>query len=172
MFTVSSNTGLVKNTSWKVVVPFYAYAALSFLAATILLLFSSPAFLQHYFQPHTLAITHTMALGWGTMVILGASHQLIPVLIEGRLYSNALAYLSFITAAVGIPLLVSGFYNFYFGWLTQLGGILINVAILFYIVNIAASMSKSKKGKCACRICFYCCALAFHYCFSWAVTHL
>jgi hypothetical protein len=144
MFAASSNTGLVKNTSWKVVLPFYIYAALSFLFATVLLFFSLSAFTQHYFHPQTLAITHVMALGWGTMVILGASHQLIPVLIEGKLCSNALAYLSFVTAAVGIPLLIVGFYNFYFGWTTQLGAILINVAILCYLVNIAVSMSKSK----------------------------
>ncbi len=145
MLTASSNTALVKNTSWKVVVPFYVYAAISFLSATILLFFSSSAFTQHYFHSQTLAITHVMALGWGTMVILGASHQLIPVLIEGKLYSNALGYLSFVTAAVGIPLLIVGFYNFYFGWVTQAGAILINAAILFYLVNIAASMLKSKK---------------------------
>ena len=92
MFPPSSNTSLVKNTSYKVVLPFYIYAALSILVATILLFFSSSAFLQHYFHPKTLAITHIMALGWGTMIILGASHQLVPVLIEGRLHSNVLAY--------------------------------------------------------------------------------
>ena len=104
MFPASSNTSLTKNTSYKVVLPFYIYAALSFLVATIILFFSSSAFLQHYFHPKTLAITHIMALGWGTMMILGASHQLIPVLIEGKLYSNLLAYLSFVFAAIGIPL--------------------------------------------------------------------
>jgi cbb3-type cytochrome oxidase subunit 1 len=65
---------------------------------------------QHYFNPKTLAITHLMALGWGTMIILGASHQLLPVLIEGKLDSYLLALLSFIFAAAGIPLLVTGFY--------------------------------------------------------------
>ena len=145
MFTATSNTGLVKNTSWKVVVPFYVYAALAFLFATILLFFSSSAFTQHYFHPQTLAITHVMALGWGTMMILGASHQLVPVLIEGKFYSNALASLSFVTAALGIPFLIAGFYNFYFGWAAQSGAILINAAILFYLINIAASMLKSKK---------------------------
>src|SRR5436189_1254881 len=107
MFT--SNNNQVKNTTHKVVLPFYLYAAISFLLTTLLLFFSSAAFNQHYFHPHVLAITHAMALGWGTMIILGASHQLVPVLIEGRLYSNRLAYLSFILAAVGIPLLVCGF---------------------------------------------------------------
>ncbi|HEU5365533.1 MAG TPA: cytochrome C oxidase subunit I, partial [Hanamia sp.] len=116
MFPGTTNTGLAKNTSYKVVLPFYLYGGISLLTATLLLIFSTPAFLQHYFHPHTLAITHLMALGWGTMMILGASHQLVPVLIEGKLYSNALAYLSFAFAGVGIPLLVIGFYHFDFGW--------------------------------------------------------
>lgn len=144
MFPGTTNTGLAKNTSYKVVLPFYLYAGLSFLVATILVIFSTPAFLQHYFHPHTLAITHIMALGWGTMMILGASHQLVPVLIEGKLYSNTLAYLSFAFAAIGIPLLVIGFYNFDFGWPAQWGAIFINAAIIFYLINIAVSMAKSK----------------------------
>jgi uncharacterized membrane protein (Fun14 family) len=110
----------------------------------MLLIFSSPAFLQHYFHPHTLAITHLMALGWGTMMILGASHQLVPVLIEGKLYSNTLAYLSFAFSAVGIPLLAIGFYTFDFSWPAQYGAILINTALLFYLANIGISMAKSK----------------------------
>jgi hypothetical protein len=145
MFPGNSNTGLAKNTSYKVVLPFYLYAGIAFLIATVLLISSTPAFLQHYFHPHTLAITHVMALGWGTMMILGASHQLVPVLIEQKLYSNALAYLSFFFAAIGIPLLVIGFYQFDFGWPTQSGAIFINAAIIFYLVNIAISMAKSKK---------------------------
>jgi hypothetical protein len=145
MFPGTANTGLAKNTSYKVVLPFYLYAGISFLIATLLLILSTPAFLQHYFHPHTLAITHVMALGWGTMMILGASHQLVPVLIEGKLYSNALAYLSFALAGVGIPLLVIGFYKFDFGWPAQTGAILINAAILLYLVNIGVSMSKSKQ---------------------------
>ncbi|HEY5463980.1 MAG TPA: cytochrome C oxidase subunit I [Hanamia sp.] len=145
MFSGTANTGLAKNTSYKVVLPFYLYAGLSFFIATVLLIFSSSAFLQHYFHPHTLAITHLMALGWGTMMILGASHQLVPVLIEGKLYSNTLAYLSFAFAAIGIPLLVFGFYHFDFGWPAQWGAIFINAAIIFYLINIGISMVESKK---------------------------
>lgn len=140
----NSNTVLTKTTSYKVVLPFYLYAGIALLVATGLLIFSTPAFLQHYFHPHTLAITHVMALGWGTMMILGASHQLVPVLIEGKLYSDVLAYLSFFFAAVGIPLLVVGFYTFNFAWPAQWGAILINLAILLYIINIGVSMAKSK----------------------------
>jgi len=141
----SANNNLVKNTSHKVVLPFYLYAAISFLAATILLFLSTNSLNQHYFNPEILAITHIMALGWGTMMILGASHQLVPVLIEGKLFSNILAHFSFITAAIGIPLLAYGFYVFNMGWPAQWGAILINIAILSYLGNLTLSMIKRKK---------------------------
>jgi len=144
MIAATANTSLVKNTTHKVVLPFYVYAALSFLAATVLLLFSTNAFTQHYFHPNTLAITHTMALGWGTMIILGASHQLVPVLVEAKLYSNSLAYVSFVLAALGIPLLVYSFFHFQFNRPAQTGAILINAAIISFLVNMAVSILQSK----------------------------
>jgi len=145
MFSTTGNTETTKTTSWKAVLPFYGYAAIAFLIATILLLLSASDITGHYFLPHTLAITHIMALGWGTMIILGASHQLVPVLIEGKLHSNKLAYASFILSAIGIPLLVYGFYVFNMGLHTQCGGILIILAIITYIINLAVSMVKSKQ---------------------------
>lgn len=145
MFGPLSNNPIAKTTSYQVVIPFYAYAALSFLAATILLFFSDQSFTGHYFQPHILAITHLMALGWATMIIFGASHQLVPVLIESDLYSDKLAYLAFALAGVGIPLLVYGFFGFNLGWPAQLGGSLVLGAVLAFIANIAISISKSKR---------------------------
>jgi hypothetical protein len=140
----SKNMNVVKNTSHKVVLPFYVYAALSFLAATIMLFFSGNAFTQHYFHPKTLAITHIMALGWGTMIILGSGYQLIPVLIESKLYSNILASASFVLAGSGIPLLAYSFYHFQFDGLAQAGAILVNAAIICFLINLAVSISKSK----------------------------
>ena len=144
MLSSNSNTHLIKNTSYKVVLPFYIYAALSLLAGCILLFISSGAFTEHYFHPQTLAITHIMALGWGTMMILGAGHQLLPVLIEGKLFSNTLAYLSFVFASAGIPLLIYGFYTFNLNLPAQFGGILINCAIVCFLINITLSIKKSK----------------------------
>lgn len=136
---------LVKNTTYKAVVPFYAYAALSFLIAAILLFLSSKAFGAHYFQPPILAVTHTMALGWGTMMILGASHQLFPVMIEGKLSSNLLAYLSFALTGSGIPLLVYAFYTFNMNLPARCGAVLINGGILCFLINVAISLVASKK---------------------------
>ncbi|MBN8833455.1 MAG: cytochrome C oxidase subunit I [Niastella sp. SCN 39-18] len=144
MFSVAGNTGSTKTTSYKVVLPFYAYGALSFLVACFLLFFTARTSGVHYFTPHNLAIVHTMALGWGTMMILGASHQLVPVMIEGKLHSETLAYLSFAFAAVGIPVLVYGFYFFDMGPYTQWAGLLLVLAFLCYLINLAVSMVKSK----------------------------
>ncbi len=138
-------TDSIKTTSYKVVLPFYIYAAFAFLISAILLLTSSSAFTDHYFQPHILAITHLMALGWGTMIILGASHQLVPVLIEGKLYSDKLAYASFVLAGIGIPLLVYGFYAFNMHSPAKWGGRFILLSIIAYLINLGVSMSHSKK---------------------------
>lgn len=136
---------LVQHTNHKLVIPFYVYASVSFLVATLLLFVSGEAFTQHHFHPRTLAITHTMALGWGTMIILGASHQLLPVLTGSPLYSAALAQASFFLAAVGIPILVYCFFHFRMDWLAQAGSILINAAVVCYVINLYGCMQKTNK---------------------------
>lgn len=145
MFALQSGSGLQQTTSYKVVLPFYVFAGLSFLLATVLLLIHTHIFSLHYFQPFTLTITHLMALGWGTMIILGASHQLLPVLIEGKLDSNFLAYLSFAFTATGIPFLAVGFYQFNTGWIMKTGAVLINLGVICYLTNVISSIYASKK---------------------------
>ncbi len=137
--------GLQQTTDYRVVLPFYIYAAISFLVATVLLLFNTDVFQLHYFHPHTLAITHIMALGWGTMIILGASHQLLPVLIEGKLDSKPLAYVTFIFTAIGIPFLVAGFYLFHTGWVMQFGAVFVNIGVICYLINVLTSIYESEK---------------------------
>jgi hypothetical protein len=141
---VTTNNNLVQNTTHKVVVPFYLYAGLSFLIATVLLFFSGSAFMEHYFHPYTLAITHAMALGWSTMIILGASHQLLPVLMERKLFSNYLAFASFVLAGAGIPLLVYSFFTFNLNWVAQSGAILVNAGIACFVVNAAMTLAGSR----------------------------
>ena len=134
-----------RNTPAAVVVPFYLYAAAGFLVCTILLLLSAGSFTLHFFNPAVLAITHVMALGWGTMIILGASYQLLPVLTERSLWSFKLAQWSFVLAAVGIPLLVYGFYTFNMGWPAKWGGRLVLISVLLYLINIVKSSRTGKK---------------------------
>lgn len=134
----------MKVTPPDVVLPFYAYAAISFLAGTLFLYFSGDHFQGQHFQPGILALTHIMALGWGTMMILGASHQLFPVITGQHLASFSLAKLSFVLAAPGIPLLVYGFYRMNFGWPAQIGGSLVLCAVICFLVNLLLTRLRSR----------------------------
>ncbi len=145
MTVTSTHTNIAPTTSHRAVIPFYAYAALCLLAATILVFFSSSELMGHHFQPKVIALTHLMALGWATMIILGASHQLIPVLIETSLYSTKLAIATFILAATGIPLLVYGFLVFDLAFFVTLGGTLINLSIICYVINLLLSFTRKPK---------------------------
>src|SRR5262252_1396745 len=35
----------------------------------------------HYYHPRVVALTHTVTLGWITLAIMGASYQLIPIVL-------------------------------------------------------------------------------------------
>ena len=137
--------GLQTTTDYKIIIPFYGYAALSILTGTILLLFNTDVLGIGFQHPHILAITHVMTLGWGTMTILGASYQLLPVLIEGELNSEFLGYLTFILSAIGIPILVIGFYTFHTGWVMKTGAVIVNLGVICYVINVIVSSIKSKK---------------------------
>ena len=142
MITATQNTNGTATTPYRAVVPFYAYAALCLLATCIILFFSAEEFTGHYFQPRVLAVTHLMALCWATMIILGASHQLVPVLIESELYSDRLAIIIFLLAAAGIPLLAFAFFTFNMGLPLITGGVLINLAVITYVINLGLSFTK------------------------------
>ena len=130
-----------------VVLPHYAFGALAFLAACILLFFTSPDLLQHYLSPRLFTLTHILVLGWITMVIFGALYQLIPVVMEVRLYSEKLAITTFVLFGAGLITLSVSFWTFIFGRSIGLeaGGYMIVVAILLFTINIILSALKTER---------------------------
>lgn len=136
-----------RTTNYKVVLPFYLFAAISFFVGCILLLTSTASFNSHYFNPFVLSVTHTMALGWGTMMILGAGHQLIPVLIEGKLRSDMMGFLSFGFTSTGIVLLIWAFFHNNFDFLAEIGGCSILLGFIFFVINTVNSMIHSGNYK-------------------------
>ena len=65
MFGPGIGGAMQQTTNYRVVLPFYLYASIFFLIGAGLLLLHTDVTETHYFNPYTLAITHTMALGWG-----------------------------------------------------------------------------------------------------------
>lgn len=132
--------------SIKTVLPFYLVAAVGFVLFHILLLLSADVLPRHYFQPRLLALTHLFVLGWATMIIFGASNQLVPVISETRLHSNRLPVSSLILLIAGIPMLTGSFWLFRFSWPAYTGSACILIAIIIHAFNIYRSISKGKSS--------------------------
>lgn len=117
------------------ILPFYATGAIAFWLLCLLLLLHTDSLTTHYFNPHLLAMVHTAALGWGTMIIFGAAHQLLPVVCERNLCSPTLASLCWYTLTIGVALLVVSFWIFQTGWLMVGAGVLIVLSVCAYCIN-------------------------------------
>lgn len=127
------------------ILPFYATGAVAFVILCVVMLLTPQSFTQHYFTPHMLTIVHIAALGWGTMIIFGAAHQLLPVICEQDLYSEKMASLVWYTLATGIILLTSTFWNLSVGWLMITGGSLIVFSVILYVINVWKTSRICKK---------------------------
>lgn len=137
--------GTQRAPSPSIVLPYYTTAAIVFLVLTILMLLSAVDFTGHYFQPHILAITHLATIGWGTMIIFGASHQLLPVVLEVPLFSEALGKWCYALLLPGMILLVGSFWSFHPGWPMEAGALLILSSIIIYAVNVYGTARQNKK---------------------------
>jgi len=130
----------------KVVLPHYAYGALAFLAAAVMMFFAGSDWASTYMTPKVLSIAHVMILGWITMIIFGALYQLIPVVMEVKLFSEKLAMASFISLGIGTPMIAFGFWFNFIGasHAMMTGGALVIISVLMFVVNVFGSAAKTK----------------------------
>jgi len=88
---------------------FLAVAALAFLVAGCALPWLAGDLTGHYYHPRVLALTHTLTLGWITLTILGASYQLIPIVLNQPVWSERLGRWELGLMALGVAGVVSHF---------------------------------------------------------------
>ncbi len=129
----------------KVVIPHFVFGGMTWLAVTTLIIFNPEAFTQHFFNPLLLSITHLLALGWITMVIFGALYQLIPVIMEVKLYSEKMAIFSFILLGLGAILLPFSFWNSQLGSFMYVSATIIVIGIGLFVANILFTALQSTK---------------------------
>src|SRR5262245_12624974 len=86
---------------------FLAVAALAFTLAGLALPWIAGDLTGHYYHPHILALTHTLTLGWITLAILGASYQLIPIVLQTPVWSERLGRWELALTAIGAMGVVS-----------------------------------------------------------------
>ncbi|MEO8231243.1 MAG: cbb3-type cytochrome c oxidase subunit I, partial [Ignavibacteriota bacterium] len=129
----------------KIVAKYFITAIVSFVILNFLLMISYPIISGHHFQPRILAITHVATLGWISTIIFGAWFQLIPVVLEVKLFSEKLAEIQFWIYLLGVIGLVYGFWFFETGNYFIGSAILLNLAMFIFAFNIVATLTKVKK---------------------------
>ncbi len=129
----------------NVVLPHYALGVVAFIIASVLLFFAANDLSISYLGPKVLSIVHILILGWITTIIFGALYQLIPVVMEIKLYSEGLAYASLITLTLGTILMTWGFWDTYTAptIIKHAGGSFLILAMLFFVYNVLMSARKT-----------------------------
>jgi len=130
---------------FKIVLKYFIAAIISFFILNLLLVIDYETFRAHHFQPKILALTHIASLGWITMTIFGALFQLIPVVLQVKLFSETLAEIQFWIFSFGVFTLVYSFWFFMIDFPLTLGASLINLAVLIFLLNVIVTLIRVKE---------------------------
>ena len=114
-------------------------ATVAFVVAALALPWLAPALAGHYYQPRVLALTHTVTLGWITLTIMGASYQIVPIVLGRPIWSERLARWQLALTAGGIGGLVGHFFIGEWAGLLWAAG-LVTVGVSLHLVNAILSV--------------------------------
>ncbi len=92
----------------------------------------------------TAAVTHILTLGFVSMTMIGALHQMTPVILEVRIYSYKLARLQFWIYVIGVIGLVVSFWTGDTKLLMMFVGI-VTLGVILFALNIGIGLLKVKK---------------------------
>lgn len=111
----------------------------AFVLATFGVAWLAPELSGHYYQPRVVALTHTVTLGWITLTIMGASYQLVPIVLQRTIWSERLARWQLGLLAVGITGMVAHFLIGTWPGLVMAAGV-VGLGVTAHLLNIALSL--------------------------------
>jgi hypothetical protein len=111
----------------------------AFVLATLGVLWLAPELARHYYHPRIVALTHTVTLGWITLTLMGASYQLIPIVLQRPIWSERLARWQFWLLVASISGVIVHFYLGTWPGLVTAAALL-GVGITAHLVNVAATL--------------------------------
>ena len=141
----SSSIASAYSPPFRTVSKYFVAAIISFVLLNLFLLLNHSDIIGHHFNPKILAITHIATLGWISMIIFGALFQLVPVVLEVKLFSEVLAEVQFWIYLIGVIGLVYCFWFFETGFYMNISAILLNLAMFIFAFNIIMTFTKVKK---------------------------
>src|SRR5262249_13055483 len=116
-----------------------ATAAVAFVGPAIQLPWLATELTGHYYHPRVLALTHTVTLGWITLAILGASYQLIPIVLKCPLWSERVPWWQLPALVVGIAGMLAHFFIGEWSGMLWAAG-LVAIAVAAHVVNLAFTL--------------------------------
>ena len=117
---------------------YFACAAAAFVAGALGTAWLAPELTGHYYHPHVVALTHTITLGWITMAIMGATYQLVPVVLERPIWSERIARWQLAIVALAVTGMVVHFYLGTWPGLAAAAAMLA-AGIGLYLLNLAVT---------------------------------
>jgi hypothetical protein len=110
----------------------------------------APELAGHYYHPRLAALAHTVTLGWITLSIMGASYQLIPIVLERRVWSERLARWQFWILALGIAGMVAHFYLGRWPGLL-LAAVMVAAGVAMHLVNAVMTLKSVERWRLTAR---------------------
>ncbi|MCL4557722.1 MAG: hypothetical protein M1491_03690, partial [Deltaproteobacteria bacterium] len=131
---------LATDKSPKLTVPYrYLFTGMVILIVlSVGIIVKAGAFTLHYYSsPVLLPLTHLLTLGWITMTIMGAMFQLVPVITERNLFSEAIARVVYYIYLAGVAWLV---YAFAANVPAEPGAGIVGIAIIAFLFDAALTI--------------------------------
>jgi hypothetical protein len=114
-------------------------ATAAFVLAALAVPWLAPELAGHYYQPRVLALTHTVTLGWITLTIMGASYQIVPIVLGRPIWSERVARWQLALTATGVVGLVGHFFIGQWSGLLWAAG-LVTLGVGLHLVNALLSV--------------------------------
>jgi len=123
---------------------FFGLGIAAYFVAMLGIAFVGPALTGSPWNPRILGLTHVMTLGAIVGMIMGASYQMVPVVLLAPIWNQRLGKLSFWVFLPGVVAMVVGFWGSMPAWL-GIGATLAGTAIAAFLVNILVSLIRGAR---------------------------
>ena len=113
----------------------YRFSLISLLVGLVISVAMAFQFVQQYYAHARLLHLHLILLGFVTMAMIGATHRLLPIVLNAELYSPRLARLVMILLPTCFAILIGGFITSSLRLELAIGGLLV-LSIGLYAYNL------------------------------------
>ncbi|MEX2416119.1 MAG: hypothetical protein WD424_08235, partial [Paenibacillaceae bacterium] len=124
---------------------YFAVGMVMFLVAMVSAVWVFPESVQFQSMrnPNGWFLAHILLLGWATTVVMGASFQLVQVIMRTSLFSRSMGYIQFVLYTLGYLAMITGF--LVGEKLIVIGGTSVAVSALLYVINMAITFILKKE---------------------------